>query len=162
NTGDVTLTGVTITDVNNSHATPPPPATINVGTLAPGAGVLITEGPFSVVTADCPLISGTTNVTGNNICPADTTCNSPTTAASPRVWLSQSAGGRLGVTTAHPPSFGHTETAPTNTFPRGKPPYKTQKPATAGPMLLPVTLAVSEMSGQSAVTTLNGPSVIRT
>src|SRR5215467_6019364 len=32
----------------------------------------------------------------------------------------------------------------------------------AGQMLLPVTLAVSEMSGQSAVTTLNGPSVIKT
>src|SRR5262249_41098854 len=31
-----------------------------------------------------------------------------------------------------------------------------------GQMLLPVTLAVSEMSGQSAATTLNGPSVIKT
>jgi uncharacterized repeat protein (TIGR01451 family) len=77
NTGNVPLTGVTITDVSSKNGT----TNINVGSLDIHGTTNWTIGPFPVVTGDCPSISDSATAKGTNICPADASCSSSGTAS---------------------------------------------------------------------------------
>ncbi|HXJ72897.1 MAG TPA: hypothetical protein VNM37_08585, partial [Candidatus Dormibacteraeota bacterium] len=82
NNGNVPLSGVTITDVStNCSGAIRFSTNIVVGNLDIGASVVITNGPFTTSSPnDCNCIGDFATVSGNNICPADTTCPSSATA----------------------------------------------------------------------------------
>ena len=75
NTGNVPLTGVVVTDVSTKNGT----STLTVGNLAVGQSVSLTNGPITVTATDCPGVSDSAGVSGNNLCPGETNCPTSTT-----------------------------------------------------------------------------------
>src|SRR5262249_7736142 len=82
NNGNVPLSGVTIHDVStNCSGAIRFTTNIVVGDLGIGAGVVITNGPFTTTSPlDCNCIGDFATVSGNSICRQDATCPSSATA----------------------------------------------------------------------------------
>src|SRR5262249_46661747 len=83
NNGNVPLRGVTIHDIStNCSGALRFTTNIVVGNLGIGAGVVITNGPFTTSSPlDCNCIGDFATVSGNNICREDTPC--PISAPAP-------------------------------------------------------------------------------